>query len=497
MVSHSSRLSISTRTVCSISAWHGMMFADEQLCGKPMKTIRLCNSTLEASLYLKAFILNGKYQVKAEYNSNEYSQALISQFLESYEAVVKGFLSQAYLCDVDIATASQREVLDSYNQTDVDYDDTQTIVSLFRHQAATTPDNVAVVFKDKKFTYAEVDAISDRIAGYIASKGLGLEDVVSVLIPRCEWMVIASLGVLKAGCAYQPLDPSYPKERLNFMMQDANARNKQVEFSPINEVSKAIVLLARQLSSLLVVGHLVGIVLMLRHWFYANNHLHFTHVHEQPAWGSIISQGAPLAVASICLTLLLLSANSIVLSSLGRTGIFAFAVCMNLLQIYNLFLSGTCRTLQSLGAIQVGKGDQEAFRLILRKAFGFISVAMILTCVFVWIDPQAIALLFGADGSEQIAETDHALSVFSLSFIPFCYIYVVMIVYKLYKCHKMALFISFALSLTVIPVMWLMARLMPDYLWYSYLIAYVIEILAIVMLHKMGHLRFEWAENAK
>lgn len=250
-------------------------------------------------------------------------------------------------------------------------------------------------------------------------------------------------------------------------------------------------------SAATVVGHLVGIVLMLRHWFYANNHLHFTHVHEQPAWGSIISQGAPLAVASICLTLLLLSANSIVLSSLGRTGIFAFAVCMNLLQIYNLFLSGTCRTLQSLGAIQVGKGDQEAFRLILRKAFGFISVAMILTCVFVWIDPQAIALLFGANGSEQIAETDHALRVFSLSFIPFCYIYVVMIVYKLYKCHKMALFISFALSLTVIPVMWLMARLMPDYLWYSYLIAYVIEILAIVMLHKMGHLRFEWAENAK
>ena len=55
----------------SMFAWHGMMFADEQLCGKPMKTIRLCNSTLEASLYLKAFILNGKYQVKAEYNSNE------------------------------------------------------------------------------------------------------------------------------------------------------------------------------------------------------------------------------------------------------------------------------------------------------------------------------------------------------------------------------------------------------------------------------------------
>ena len=208
----------------SMFAWHGMMFADEQLCGKPMKTIRLCNSTLEASLYLKAFILNGKYQVKAEYNSNEYSEEIICQYLESYEAVVKGFLTEEYLRDVNITTANQVELLDSFNQTDVDYDDTQTIVSLFRRQAKATPENIAVVYKDKRSTYAEVDEISDRIAGYVAAKGLGAEDVVSVLIPRCEWMPIASLGILKAGCAYQPLDPTYPKERLNFMMQDAGAK---------------------------------------------------------------------------------------------------------------------------------------------------------------------------------------------------------------------------------------------------------------------------------
>ncbi len=99
-----------------------------------------------------------------------------------------------------------------------------TIVSLFRRQAKETPEHIAVVYKEKKYTYAEVDVISDRIANYIASKGLKEEDVVSIMIPRCEWMAIASLGVLKAGCAYQPLDPSYPKERLNFMMKDANAK---------------------------------------------------------------------------------------------------------------------------------------------------------------------------------------------------------------------------------------------------------------------------------
>ena len=205
-------------------AWHGMMFADEQLCGKPMKTIRLCNSTLEASLYLKAFILNGKYQIKAEYNSNEYSEALISQFLESYEAVVEGFLTQQYLRDVNITTTSQTVLLDSFNDTDRPYDDTQTVVSLFRRQAQATPDAEAVVFKDHRYTYAQVDELSDRIAGYIASRGLGVGDAVSIIIPRCEWMVIASFGILKAGCAYQPLDPSYPRERLNFMVKDAAAR---------------------------------------------------------------------------------------------------------------------------------------------------------------------------------------------------------------------------------------------------------------------------------
>ena len=208
----------------SMFAWHGMLFSDNELGGKPMKAMRIGNSTLDASLYLKAFILNGKYQVKAEYHSNEYSQDIIAQFLESYEAVVEGFLTQTLLRDISISTCSQVKSLDVFNQNDVDYDATQSIVSLFSHQVKTTPQNIAVVYKDKKYTYAEVDAISDRIAAYIIEAGLQSEDVVSVLIPRCEWMAIASLGILKAGCAYQPLDPSYPKERLNFMMQDANAK---------------------------------------------------------------------------------------------------------------------------------------------------------------------------------------------------------------------------------------------------------------------------------
>ena len=134
----------------------------------------------------------------------------------------------------------------------------QTIVSLFCQQAKATPDNIAVVYKDKQYTYAEVNDISDRIAGYIVSKGLELEDVVSVLIPRCEWMAIASLGVLKAGCAYQPLDPSYPKERLNFMMKDANAKLliADEELRSIVDEYQGDVILTKELTGLPAVSQL-------------------------------------------------------------------------------------------------------------------------------------------------------------------------------------------------------------------------------------------------
>ena len=245
-------------------------------------------------------------------------------------------------------------------------------------------------------------------------------------------------------------------------------------------------------SAATVVGHLVGIAILLSHWWKPEHRRLIPTFAGDNLGGitsSIIKQGAPLAVASISLTLLLFSANSIVLSTLGRTGIFAFAVCMNLLQVYNLFLSGTCQTLQSLGAIQVGKGDDEGVKTVILKAFRFITVAMVVVCVVVWIDPQLIVRLFGANEPDLISESDYALRIFALSFIPFCYIYVLMIVYKLYKHHRMALFISFALSLTVIPVLWIMANYAPNLLWYSYLIAYLIEALAIVILHRATHVQ--------
>ena len=240
-----------------------------------------------------------------------------------------------------------------------------------------------------------------------------------------------------------------------------------------------------------VIGNFMGVLVLLWHFRTSSAQLRLMSAGKGlDLWGRIISQGAPLAIASVCLTLLLYAANSIVLSTLGTTGIFVFSVGINLLTIYNLFLSGTVETLQSLGAVQVGEGNNEGLRLVLRKSFLFITVSMIATCLYVWLFPGTIAELFGAEDAAVIKECDYALRIFAISFIPFCYIYTLMIVYKLYSYDRMALFISFALSLTVIPVIWAVSKYAVDWIWYSYLFAYLIEMAAIAILHKATHVRF-------
>ena len=203
----------------------------------------------------------------------------------------------------------------------------------------------------------------------------------------------------------------------------------------------------------------------------------------------IVSQGAPLAIASMSLTALLYSANLIIMGTLGKDGMFIYAVALNLLLVYNLFLAGACQTLQSLGAIEKGKGGP-GFGEVVKFTYLLLAVSSTLVCVFVWICPGVIASLFGGGKRpELLAATNSALRVFAPSFILFCLIYVHMIVCKLEKRGGIALFISFALSLTVIPVLWVFAHFAPAYIWWSYLAAYVVEIAMIAALETRGRVR--------
>ena len=212
------------------------IFADYQYNGQSVAINTFETDT--PKFRIAFFIQNdpeGKPSICLQYDNGRYSKELMQSLAQSISNAANAFISNpdAKLKSVSLLDDKQTTLLDSFNQTDVPYDNTQTVVSLFRKQVESVPDNIAVIYHDVRLTYKQVDEMSDRIAGYICSKlqvqGSRFkvsdeEPVVSILIPRSEWMVIASLGVLKAGCAYQPLDPSYPKERLNFMMQDASAK---------------------------------------------------------------------------------------------------------------------------------------------------------------------------------------------------------------------------------------------------------------------------------
>lgn len=95
---------------------------------------------------------------------------------------------------------------------------------LFEQTVARDPDAVAVVFKDRRLSYRELNARANQVARVLRKRGVSPENLVGICLGRSPEMVIALLGVWKAGGAYVPLDPSYPRERLSFMVKDAGVK---------------------------------------------------------------------------------------------------------------------------------------------------------------------------------------------------------------------------------------------------------------------------------
>ena len=98
-----------------------------------------------------------------------------------------------------------------------------TLPALFAEQAARTPDAVAVLFEERRLSYAELDAHANQLAHHLRGLGVGPESIVGLLVERSAEMLIGLIGILKAGAAYLPLDPDYPAERLGFMLDDSGA----------------------------------------------------------------------------------------------------------------------------------------------------------------------------------------------------------------------------------------------------------------------------------
>jgi amino acid adenylation domain-containing protein len=129
------------------------------------------------------------------------------------------------LRDVKLLSADERhQMLHEWNATESDFPETLCVHELFEKQVEQTPDAVAVSFEDQRLSYAELHRRSNQLAHYLRKAGVGQETPVAIFLERSLEMIVALMGVLKAGGAYLPLETTHPKGRLQYVLEDAQAR---------------------------------------------------------------------------------------------------------------------------------------------------------------------------------------------------------------------------------------------------------------------------------
>ncbi|NNE95221.1 MAG: LLM class flavin-dependent oxidoreductase, partial [Acidimicrobiales bacterium] len=124
--------------------------------------------------------------------------------------------------ELNMLADDERELIfGEWIATDAPANEPKCLHQLVEEQALRTPDTPALVFDGRKLTYSELERRANLVAQTLNERGLGRGDRIAVVMPRSEHMVVALLGILKVGAAYVPLDPDYPIERLQFMVEDS------------------------------------------------------------------------------------------------------------------------------------------------------------------------------------------------------------------------------------------------------------------------------------
>jgi surfactin family lipopeptide synthetase A len=182
--------------------------------------------TAEMDLAIYCNVLDrGAISIRFEYSTDLFDRGTIERMLHHFVRL----LEEATL-DPDrpidaIPILNEKELaqLESWNSTEAHYPPDDLLHELFREQARLTPSAPALVFSSERLTYEEVDRQSNRLAHWLVSRGIKPDSVVGVCMLRSTELVIALLGILKAGAAYLPLDPDDPPERIGFMLRDARS----------------------------------------------------------------------------------------------------------------------------------------------------------------------------------------------------------------------------------------------------------------------------------
>src|SRR6185312_7044730 len=161
------------------------------------------------------------------YSTELFDEARIERMLRHFETLLEAILvnpEQRVWEWPLLQEAELDQAVRGWNETRRDYGPTTTVYELFEAQAAARPDAVAVVCGAEQLSYAELNQRANQLAHYLRRQGIGPEVVVGLCLERSLEMVIGLLGILKAGGAYLPLDPDYPRQRLEYMLSDAQVK---------------------------------------------------------------------------------------------------------------------------------------------------------------------------------------------------------------------------------------------------------------------------------
>ncbi|HEX8692393.1 MAG TPA: amino acid adenylation domain-containing protein, partial [Longimicrobium sp.] len=206
-------------------AWQSAPRASRELPGVELALMRGSRRvTAKFDLELRLGEAGGRVEGVVEYAASLFERATVERWAgylrRVLEAMAAGDGRSVERLEL-LSDAERRQVVEEWNATAADYPRDVCVHELFEAQVERTPGAVALVCAGEALTYRELDARANRLARHLRGRGVGPETRVGICLPRTPDLVVSLLAVLKAGGAYVPLEPNYPRERLGFMLEDA------------------------------------------------------------------------------------------------------------------------------------------------------------------------------------------------------------------------------------------------------------------------------------
>jgi amino acid adenylation domain-containing protein len=181
-------------------------------------------SFVNFDLFLNAVESESGLVLDCDYNRDLFDRATIERWLGQYETLLEGLMAdpgQAISALPLLNEAERHLLLVEWNDTRAVYPQDRCLHHLIGEQSARTPGSVAVICENRQLSYAQLDESANRLANFLQKRGVGTGDRVAICLDRSLEMLIGVLGILKAGAAYVPLDPDFPRERITAVVDDA------------------------------------------------------------------------------------------------------------------------------------------------------------------------------------------------------------------------------------------------------------------------------------